>query len=106
MQKQNQPENAERLMVLIDNEKGVLTQATELVSNKGYEVQEVVEPAKMADILRVHEFRYIKNVMAKCAELDELQDHNEELVIGKYDRDSFLSADSWRAALLSSGSII
>lgn len=93
-------------MVLIDKEKGVLTQYAELLSNPNYQVQEVIKPACMTDILRVHEHRYIKNVMARVQELEEAQKVHEELVIGRYDRDSYLSSDTWKAALLSSGSVI
>jgi len=53
----------------------------------------------MSDILRVHDYRYIKNVMKKCKEIDEE-------ALARYDRDSTLSAESWQAALLSTGSII
>lgn len=93
-------------MVLIDKEKGVLTQLTEFLTDSNYEVQAVAKPVAMSDILRVHEYRYIKNVIKKCQELDYLQQSHEELVIGKYDRDSFMSSDTWKAALLSCGSII
>lgn len=62
---------------------------------------EVSSKAKLADILRVHDYRYIKNVMQKCKMLQESED-----VLAKYDRDSMLSADSWQAALLATGSLI
>lgn len=57
----------------------------------------------MADILRVHEYRYIKQVINKCKQLERLP---EEEQLGRYDRDSMLSPESWQAALLSTGSII
>jgi DNA-binding response OmpR family regulator len=59
-------------MVLIDKEKGVLTQLTEFLTDSNYEVQAVAKPVAMSDILRVHEYRYIKNVIKKCQELDYL----------------------------------
>jgi len=65
-QKENQPENAERLMVLIDKAKGVLTKAQTLTNQPNYFLKETSTEAKLADILRIHDFRYIKNVQAKC----------------------------------------
>ena len=89
--------------MLIDENKGVLNRAKEFNDHQLYEVQEVAKPAKMADILRVHDYRYIKQVMRKCRELEEL---GGEFNLAKYDRDSMLSSESWQAALLSTGSII
>ena len=43
--------------MLIDQEKGVLR------TLKGAHLQEVSVPAKKADILKIHDFRYIKNVI-------------------------------------------
>ena len=88
-------------MVLIDEEKGVLTSHNNLLTNPRYQVKTVTKPAVMADILRVHDYRYIKNVIQRCKAI-ELADEP----LGRYDRDSTLSPESWQAALLSSGSII
>lgn len=52
-------------MVLIDKETGVLTQAFEFKSNPSFLIKEVTEPAKISEILRVHDYRYIKQVMRK-----------------------------------------
>lgn len=90
-------------MVLIDENKGVLNRAQEFNSHQLFRVQEVIKPAKMADILRVHDYRYIKQVIGKCKELQLVGD---EINLAKYDRDSMLSSHSWQAALLSTGSII
>ena len=86
-QKNNQPENAERLMVLIDQDKGILTKADEF--REAY-LQEVSIPAKKADILKVHDFRYTKHV------IDRIQlaaDHGEPLL--KYDRNCMVSPETW-----------
>ena len=56
----------------------------------------------MADILKVHDYRYINQVMNKCQFLKE----QEELAAMNYDQDTRMSSDSWMAALLSTGSII
>ena len=44
-------------MVLIDQDKGVLRTLADA------HLQEVSVPAKKADILKVHDFRYIKHVI-------------------------------------------
>ena len=66
LQKQSQPENAERLMVLIDGDKGVLAKSSELVDDSGYELKEVSQSAKLVDILKVHDYRYVRDVIRKC----------------------------------------
>ena len=58
----HQPENAERLMVLIDKNSGALTQAAEFNRDKVV-IREVSKPAGLADVLKVHDFRYIRDVM-------------------------------------------
>ena len=84
-------------MVLIDSEKGVL-RADEFCEAH---LEEVSKPAMKADILKVHDFRYIKNVIDR---VQLAEDHGEPLI--KYDRDSMVSPDSWKAALLSSGAVV
>jgi acetoin utilization deacetylase AcuC-like enzyme len=61
----------------------------------------VAEPAKLADVLKVHDYRYIKDVMKKCA---ALENHSSNL--GKYDRDSVISSETWTAALMASGAVL
>ena len=58
-------------MVLIDKDKGVLTRSDELLYNQDYSLREVAEPAKLADVLKVHDYRYIEDVIRKCANLDD-----------------------------------
>ena len=57
-------------------------------------------PAKIVDILRVHEYRYIKHLQDSCKSVDP------ELNLGRYDRDSSISGESWNAAMMATGSII
>ena len=102
LQKNGQPENAERLMVLIDKDKGVLTKSDEFLKNDDYILREVSAPAKLADILKVHDYRYIKDLMKKCQALEE----NDDEMLAKYDRDSMISAETWQAALMASGAVI
>jgi hypothetical protein len=62
-QKKDQPENSERLMVLIDSEKGVLTQSDALIQNPRYQVKDMVAPVKISDVLRVHDYNYLMKVI-------------------------------------------
>lgn len=108
----HQPENAERLLVLIDKDRGALTQAAEFKREKVI-IREVTKPAGMADVLKVHDFRYVRDVMEKCAILERkisaLEDDatpDERNLLFRYDRDCRLSVESWKAALLSCGSAL
>ena len=62
-QKEEQPENAERLMVLIDKERGVLTQASEFLQSERYSVQRQAKQAALADVYRVHDYNYLMKVL-------------------------------------------
>ena len=62
------PENAERLMVLIDKEKGILTRSSEFTDNEPQiHIQEVSYPVKLVDVLKIHDFRYIQKVKSKVS---------------------------------------
>ena len=61
-QKDHQPENAERLMCLIDKERGALTQAAEFQRDKVV-IKEVAKPAGTCDVLKIHDYRYIRDIM-------------------------------------------
>ncbi len=63
MHKDSQPENAERLMVLTDKKRGVLTAAEDLIENRGYIVRRSAKMAPLADILRVHDYNYLMKVI-------------------------------------------
>lgn len=60
-QKEEQPENAERLMVLIDSDHGVLTKNQDFLDDS-YLVQTTAKPASLADIYRVHDYNYLMKV--------------------------------------------
>lgn len=62
MQKDNQPENAERLMVLIDPSKGVLTKSSILNRLANFTLVETSTEAAISDVLRIHDLRYIRQV--------------------------------------------
>ena len=111
-QKDHQPENAERLMCLIDKERGALTQAAEFQRDKVV-IKEVTKPAGTCDVLKIHDYRYIRDIMQKCDllekrinNLDDDATADEKNLFYSYDRDCRLSVESWKAALLSCGSAI
>jgi hypothetical protein len=49
-------------MVLIDKEKGILTRSEEFILNNNVIIQEVTKPACLQDVLKIHDYRYIKTV--------------------------------------------
>ncbi len=55
-------------MVLIDKEKGILTRSEEFILNNNVIIQEVTKPACLQDVLKIHDYRYIKTVQQKCAQ--------------------------------------
>jgi acetoin utilization deacetylase AcuC-like enzyme len=87
-------------MVLIDHKTGVLSKSQWLKHRANFEIRETTTEASLADVLRVHDFRYIQTIKQKCLEAEMIGD------LVKYDRDSTMSSESWKAALLSSGAII
>lgn len=101
-QKEDQPENSERLLVLIDSEKGVLTQSDALIQNPRYQVKDSVSPVKISDVLRVHDYNYLMKVINISDALDKTD--NEIRV--RFDRDCHISKFTWESSLLSCGSVI
>ena len=91
-------------MVLINKDKGVLNKSKELTESKSFEYTQVAKPACIADILRIHDYRYISRVIKICENLQNGLYDQETLV--RYDRDTILSAESWNAALLATGAVI
>jgi acetoin utilization deacetylase AcuC-like enzyme len=85
-QKDDQPENAERLMVLIDRQRGVLTQASEFVerSQAGYVVQREASPARLADVFRVHDYNYLMKVIEMSRKLELTADNKSLARFGKH----------------------
>lgn len=74
--KDEQPENAERLMVLIDKDRGVLTAMDEFKNNNEVFVKEVVQEAAHADVFRVHDYNYLMKVIDLCE--NKLKNSNNE----------------------------
>jgi acetoin utilization deacetylase AcuC-like enzyme len=68
-----------------------------------------VQPASIADILRVHDWSYVKNMEDKCQKLktDSAQEiGGEELSMGLLDSDTRLSPESYAAARMAAGAVI
>ena len=106
------PENAERLMVLIDKEKGTLTSAEGLIQYPGYKVQKGTKPVELGDVYRVHDHNYLRKVIELTNKLRLIGDTAAIARYGKLyililiDRDTALSAKSWDISLLSCGAVI
>jgi hypothetical protein len=62
-QKTDQPENSDRLMVLFNQNTGVLSKSMSLLSSRGYELREGVREAKPVEIFKVHEYQYLMKVI-------------------------------------------
>lgn len=71
-------------MILIDKERGVLTQAEELVKNQqyGYKIQNGAKKASHSDVFRVHDYNYLMKVLQMSKKL-QLSDSKELLRFGK-----------------------
>lgn len=94
------PENIHRLEVLIDKQDGVLRSSN--IREKLTFVEECRE-ASIADILRVHEWPYLRRVQAKCDNLVENPEADNG--IGFLDGDTTISKESFRAALKAAGAV-
>ncbi len=67
--KDEQPENAERLMILIDENKGVLTKADEFTQNPSYVIKKEAKPVAIGDLYRVHDYNYLMRVIEIASKL-------------------------------------
>ena len=69
-QRDNQPENSDRLTMLMDKTNGVLAAAAEFQDKQQrIVVKSGVTEAKIADILKIHDFHYIQKVMQHISKL-------------------------------------
>ncbi|CAK9251145.1 unnamed protein product [Sphagnum jensenii] len=91
------PENPKRLKVLIDEKDGIL-QSTTISKSLHWAVSEAVS---ISDVLRVHEWSYIRHIQHSCALL-----HDEKAVqLGHLDGDTAVSNYSFMAALHAAGAV-
>lgn len=96
-QRKMQAENPTRLQVLQEAPNGALL-VDEFVDNLLWVW--TPPPAAMADILRVHDYSYIHTVSSLCAEMEDDQ------APYRYDRDTWLTKQSFQAALHASGAVL
>ncbi|KAK9916049.1 hypothetical protein WJX75_007812 [Coccomyxa subellipsoidea] len=89
------PENINRLHVLTDSELGILR------SSEFSELAWETRPphARISDILRVHEWSYVRELQSSCAVLGERD-------LGHLDGDTAISAGSFTAAMAAAGAVI
>lgn len=104
-QRNNQPENSDRLSLLVDEKIGLLTNGKEFKSpNSSVNINNhVSERAKIADILKIHDFNYIQKVMEEIAKLQNTGNKRIEHFDGQ---DTVTSEKTWEAALVAAGAVI
>jgi len=64
---------------------------------------EELQPAKLGEIFRVHDYNYLMKVIETAKAVEE---HFGDGKIVRFDRDTVLSAQTWKASLLSAGAAI
>ncbi len=92
------PENLHRLHVLIDEKDGIL-KSKPLKQHTNWYVQST--PCPLADVLRVHEWSYVRRVQAKCSGISE--DLDTSACIDSLDGDTAISRKTFSAALVAAG---
>lgn len=91
------PENVNRLLVLLHQRFGTL-HSGRILSNATHETNP--PKCEMGDIVRIHEWGYVKHFQDKC---DELEDDDE---LGELDGDTTYSKNTFDASLRACGSVI
>lgn len=99
-----QPENSDRLAVLVDPEIGVFTTCSEFTELcEGLHIQDSVKEACVGDIFKVHDFNYIMKVIEQVKQLNG----SRNKVLKAFDgQDTVVSEMSWHATLLAAGAVI
>ena len=91
---------------MVDEKTGLLTNGIEFSQKRKPSLilkSCVDERAKIADILKIHDFNYIQKVMEDIAKLQGTGNK----VIGNFDnQDTVTSEKTWEAALISAGAAI
>ncbi|KAL3144011.1 hypothetical protein ABBQ32_003818 [Trebouxia sp. C0010 RCD-2024] len=90
------PENVNRLKVLTHPASGILRSAE--FSNLQWD--ERSQPGCMADILRVHDWSYVRSIQHLCASIPDVPS-----VVGHLDADTAISHGTFRAAQVAAGGI-
>ncbi|KAK9832139.1 hypothetical protein WJX74_000443 [Apatococcus lobatus] len=90
------PENSQRLTVLAHPEQGILRSA----EFKALQWEEECTAAPLADVLRVHDWNYVKHLQAKCNAIPA-----KAAAIGRLDMDTAISHASFATALVAAGAV-
>ena len=98
------PENVLRLKVLTSPLHGGILTSSEFSAGKEYQWENDPPKAKMADVLRVHEWHYIRHVQEVCEGLSDMA--NDVDGIGSLDGDTSLSRFTFDAAFTAAGASI
>ena len=104
------PENIKRLHVLIGERNGCL-RGSDLASRVQF--IENCRPASLGDVLRVHEWGYVRRLQAKCEVIQKLSEgippdlaaEDPQCGITHLDGDTALSRETFRAAMHAAGSV-
>lgn len=103
-QRDIQPENADRLAILVDPAAGVFTQGSESQAKlQNLSFKSSSRKAAIADVLKVHDFHYITKMIETVKKLAGTRNK----VLTPFDgQDTVVSEKSWDAALLAAGAVI
>jgi acetoin utilization deacetylase AcuC-like enzyme len=72
------------------------------LGNPLYAIKDMVTPVRISDVLRVHDYNYLKKVIDKN---EALQQTENEVRI-RYDRDCHISKHTWESSLISCGAVV
>lgn len=93
------PENVNRLHVLTNPHHGIL-KADDITTSLNVQWDESSQQAAISDILRVHDWPYVRKIQAACASiLDEPE------TLGHLDGDTAISHGTFKAALAAAGAM-
>ena len=95
------PENMKRLHVIIDENDGAL-RASDIADHVDW--FEDPPAATMSDVLRVHEWSYVRHLQHKCEGINN--DAETEGGMDSLDGDTSISKNSFKAAIHAAGSVI
>ena len=95
------PENVNRLQVLLDEKRGILRSG----EFANVDVVSDVRPATMADVLRVHEYPYVRKIQRACERIPDWSAHPNG-ALGTIDGDTEVCRDSFTAALCAAGAVV
>lgn len=98
------PENMRRLQLLVDQRMGAL-RSTDLSNKLLWIPQKDVKPAALSDVLRVHEWSYIRHLQAQCEAIESFDPEDEISGLGQLDADTTISKGTFQAALAAAGAV-